>query len=87
MTWEDIIKNKRKRYPTTAQKKNRNWNNLSDEEKLQVRMKRSWKGATKRRDNEIREAKICSKCGKKDNPPKSRFCVKCGNKMKVWWKE
>ena len=47
MSWEDIIKRKRKRYPTTAQKKNKNWNNLDDEERFQLRMKRDIKANRK----------------------------------------
>jgi len=35
---------KRKKWPTTAQKNNRNWNNLNDEERLQIRLKRNSKG-------------------------------------------
>lgn len=88
MNWEDIVK--KKRYPTTAQKKNKNWNNLSDEERLDVEIDRRSKGTLtrdrKRREQEIKEAKICSKCGKKDNPYKAKFCIKCGNKMQEWWK-
>jgi len=94
MTWEDIIKRKRKRYPTTAQKKNKNWNNLTDEEKLQVRMERSWKGQQKRRDNELERLRTCPKCGWKDNlhlatlghgsieQGRAKFCPKCGTKMR-----
>lgn len=88
MSWEDIIK--RKRYPTTAQKKNKNWNNLSDRERLDVEIDRRSKGTLtrhrKKREKEIKEAEICSKCGKKDNPYKAKFCTKCGNKMQEWWK-
>jgi len=81
MTWEDIIKRKRKRYPTTAQKKNKNWNNLSDRERLDVEIDRRSKGTLTRHRNRIRESKTCSKCGKKDNPFGSKFCIKCGSKL------
>ena len=69
MSWEDIIKRKRKRYPTTAQKKNKNWNNLSDEERMHIRSKRHIKGEKKREENELERLRTCPnpKCGWKDN--------------------
>ena len=83
MNWEDIIKRKRKRYPTTAQKKNKNWNNLDDEERFQLRMKRDIKANRTMRDKEQEKLRTCPKCGFKDNlfGSSAKFCAKCGTKM------